>query len=147
MTLAPLSDLTVRVVPTVNGRGEVQLTSSRIRHHESVRSAVRSFHTSDAGFLIANVSLSRTGAESKKVSSTASFLNQGRRIGRATVSAHTYVEELDRFGRAGHPRTHGGFRLRAGLCKLPGNARRARLRTAAGVVPQLWRPRHLEGPV
>src|SRR3954454_16167619 len=84
MTFAPLSDLTVRVVPTPNGRAEVQATSSRIRHHQRVVSAVNSAHTSPAGRATANVSLSFTGAESKNVSSIGSFLDQGR-CKRATV--------------------------------------------------------------
>src|SRR3954454_7677630 len=80
MTFAPLSDLTVRVVPTANGRDDVQRTSSRIRHHQSVSSAVSSSQTSAAARATENVSASRTGAVSKKVSSTGSFLNQGRRM-------------------------------------------------------------------
>jgi hypothetical protein len=75
--LVPRSAFTSRVVPTPKGRGEVQVTRSRIRHQSRAESLVSSPQTSAAGRGISKPARSRSGASAKKVSSTGWHLNQG----------------------------------------------------------------------
>ena len=81
--LAPWSAFTSRVVPTPNGRGEVQRTSCRIRHQCSASSAVSSAQTFSADWAISKPARSRIGALSKNDSSTGLHLNQGATQARA----------------------------------------------------------------
>src|SRR6201999_2891369 len=87
--LAPCSAFTSRVVPTPNGRGEVQLTSCRIRHQCSASSAVSSAQTFSADCPTSKPARSRIGALSKNDSSTGLQLNQGHMLGRAYPPAPT----------------------------------------------------------
>src|SRR6185312_2057616 len=89
--LAPQSAFTSRVVPTPSGRGEVQRTSWRIRHQWSGRSPVSSPQTSAAGRDTSKRALIRTGAVSKKLSSTGSEENQGIPRPYATIRASVYA--------------------------------------------------------
>src|ERR1700753_3526428 len=75
--LAPCSAFTSRVVPTPNGRGEVQRTSCRIRHQCSASSAVSSAHTFSADCATSKLARRRIGALSKNDSSTGLHLKQG----------------------------------------------------------------------
>src|SRR4051794_10365919 len=86
MTLAPRSARTIRVLPTPCGGGEVQSTRWIARHQCSGQSPVRSDQTSAAGLGTSNVSARRTGALSKKLSSTGWVVNIGARTG-ATLPA------------------------------------------------------------
>src|SRR5437764_13655506 len=60
---------TERVVPTPNGRGDVQVTRETARHQDKVSSLVKSAHTRSAGRGTSMVSTYRVGAVSKKPSS------------------------------------------------------------------------------
>jgi enoyl-CoA hydratase len=74
--MTPRSTFTERLVPTPNGRGEVQ-DASRIRHQYSGESLVSSAHTEAAARGISNDSRITNGAELKNDSSTGSSLKEG----------------------------------------------------------------------